>query len=259
MDSYFEKVNANVEEMRATMDAYYEKMDARYEKRMAIMDAYYEGTIAIIKECLGRPEAKKEPTPKEPEAVAESREVPKGGTDEETSRGTVDRSGEQRQAVRRHRQRKERAQGNGGPRRKFATVRGRFTRRAVPALRKGHVRKGPGRTLGGRMTDRGLKKRRTEVSVVRGTPKGRTSEERRRTRPECNSGIRRLSKTSGNRMRGWTGKRDQRLDAKGTHREVIRKSLDLEIAMLIVQSPIGLQEPGDEFLWTCRPPPKRKR
>jgi hypothetical protein len=40
------------------------------------------------------------------------------------------------------------------------------------------------------MEDRGLKKRLTKVNVVRGTPKGRTSEKKRRTRPECNKGIR---------------------------------------------------------------------
>jgi hypothetical protein len=46
--------------MRATVDAYYEKMNS-----------YYDGMIAIIKECLGRTEAKKEPTPEGPKAVAE--------------------------------------------------------------------------------------------------------------------------------------------------------------------------------------------
>jgi hypothetical protein len=190
--------------------------------------------------------------------------------DAETIGAAKDRSSEKRLAVRRHRQRKKRAQGNGGPRQKFAVISGRFTRRAVPALLKGHVRKEPrrnrrsgvrgtGKTFRSRIENRGLKERRTKDNVVRGTPKGWRSEERRRTRPECNSGIRRLRKTSGNGMRGWTGKRDQRLEAKWTHREAIRKSLDLEIAMLIVESRIGLQEPGDELLWKCLPPPKRKR
>jgi hypothetical protein len=60
-------------------------------------------------------------------------------------------------------------------------------------------------------------------------------------------------------MRGWTGKRDQHLEAKKTHNEVIRKSLDLEIARLMVESPVGLREPGNGTLWKCRPLPKRKR
>jgi hypothetical protein len=109
------------------------------------------------------------------------------------------------------------------------------------------------------MEDRSLKKRRTKFNVMQGTPEGQTYKKRRRTCPECNSGIRRLSKTSGNGMRGWTGKRDQYLEAKRTHCEVIRKSLDLEIAMLIVRSYIGLREPGDGTLWKYRPPPKWKR
>jgi hypothetical protein len=92
--------------------------------------------------CL---EEEKKPVPEETEAVAESREVPEGATYEETSGGTEDQTGEQRLAVRRHRQQKKRAQVDDGPRQKFATARGRFTRLVVPAMRKGHVRRGPGK------------------------------------------------------------------------------------------------------------------
>jgi hypothetical protein len=167
-----------------------------------------EACPEVTPACL---EEEKEQAPEETEATEKSWEVPEGAADEEKFGATEDRAGELRLAARRHRQSKKRAQENGGPRQKFAAFRGLFTSRAVPALLKGHVRKGPGRTSGSRLEDRSLKKRRTEVNIARGTPKGRTSEERRRTRPECNSGIRRLSKTSGNGMRGWTGKRDQRL------------------------------------------------
>jgi hypothetical protein len=55
-------------------------MDTHFEKIKANMDAYYEGMIVIIKECLGRPEAKKEPAPVETEAVAEPQEVPEEAT-----------------------------------------------------------------------------------------------------------------------------------------------------------------------------------
>jgi hypothetical protein len=52
------------EEMRAIIDTYYDREEARmdgcYDREDARMDAYYEGIIAIIKECLGRTEAKKE-------------------------------------------------------------------------------------------------------------------------------------------------------------------------------------------------------
>jgi hypothetical protein len=88
---------------------------------------------------------KKKPTPKETEAVAEPKEVPEGAPDEETFGATEDRTGEQRLAMRRHRQRKKRAQKNGRPQQKFAAFRGQFTLRAVPAMRKGHVRRGLGK------------------------------------------------------------------------------------------------------------------
>jgi hypothetical protein len=84
-------------------------------------------------------------------------------------------------------------------------------------------------------------------------------EKKRRTRPECNSGIQKLNRVSRTGKRGRIVKRDQRLKAKRTHLEVTMKSLDLEIAMLIVGSHIGLREPGDGTLWKCWPPSKRKR
>jgi hypothetical protein len=133
--------------------------------------------------------------------------------DDITSTGTEDRTGEQRLAVRRHRQRKKRAQVNGGPRQKFAAFRGRFTRRAVPALPKGHVRKGPrgnrrsgvrgpGTTSHSRIDGRSLKQRQIKGNVARETPEGRMDEKRRRTRPECNNDIRKLNKVSRTGKRG---------------------------------------------------------
>jgi hypothetical protein len=126
-------------------------------------------------------------------------------------------------------------------------------------MRKGRLRKGPGkkcrrsgirkpgRTLGNRMEYRGLKKRRTKVNAVRGTPKGGTGEKRRRTRPEFNNGIR------------DKGARQHIILEKKTHNEAIRKSLQREIAKLIFESSIRLRRPSDWTLWKCRPPPKRKR
>jgi hypothetical protein len=212
----------------------------------------------------------KEPTPEETEAVEGPQEVPEGATGEEAIGAAKDRAGEQRLAVRRHRQRKKRAQVNGGPRQKVAAFRGRFTRRAIPALLKGHVREGPrrnrrsgvrgsGKTSRSRIDGRNLKQRQIKGNVARDSPEGRMDEKRRRTRPECNNGIRKLNKVSRTGRRGRIVMRDQRLEAKRTHLEVTRKSLDLEIAMLIVGSYIGLREPGDGTLWKCRPPQKRKR
>jgi hypothetical protein len=194
--------------------------------------------------------------------------VPRGATYEEAIEALEDRTGEQRLAVRRHRQRKKRAQVNGGPWQKFAAFREWFTRHAIPALLKGHVHKGPrrnrrsgvrgpGKTFRSKIEGRSLKQRQIKGNVARETPGGRTDEKRRRTRPECNSGIRRLSKTSGNGKRGRTEKR--RLERMEADCEIIRWSLCLEIAKLMIMSFIRLREPGDGTLWKCQPPPKRKR
>jgi hypothetical protein len=109
------------------------------------------------------------------------------------------------------------------------------------------------------MDDRSLNQRQIKGNVAREIPEGRTDEKRRRTRPECISGIRKRNKVSRTGKRGRIVKRDQRLEAKRTHHEVTRQSLRLEIARLIVGSFIGLQEPGGGTLWKCRHPPKRKR
>jgi hypothetical protein len=221
---------ADKEEMMARMDT--DKAESKTERKAdkeimarmeAKLDSNHERMLAKLDAWLGKTEAclEMESASEATEVVEESLEVPKGATVEEAFGATENRTGEQRLAVRRHRQQKKRAQFNGGPRQKFAAARGRFTRRAVPALLKGHVRKGP--------------------------------------RRNCNSGIRRVSKTSGNRRGGRTEKLNQRVEAERMHRELIRKSLDLEIARLIVGSFIRLREPRNGTLWKCRPPPKRKR
>jgi hypothetical protein len=278
LDSGQERTNANLEEMKATIRCGQEEMNK------AIMGASRESTEAcegktkalletmeacpeVTPACL---EEEKEQAPEETEAMEKSWEVSKGGVDEEKFGATEDRAGELRLAVRHFRQRKKRAQENGGPRQKFAAFRGQFTRRAIPALLKGHVRKGsrrnrysgvrgPGKTFRSRMEVRSLKQRQIKGNVARETPEGWMDEKRRRTHLECNSGIQRLSKTSGNRSGGRTEKLDQRLEAKRKHREVTRQNLHLEIARLIVRSFIGLREPGDRTMWKCRPPPKQKR
>jgi hypothetical protein len=211
VDGRYGKINANYVEMRADMnaimDAYFHREKAR-EK--AERKAHREEMMAGLKEiftaitgaswesiearevkvkalpetteaCPGVTHAclveKKEPTPEETEAVAVTEEVPERATEQETGQAAEERTGELRLAVRRRRQRRKRAQENGGPRHKFADFRGRVTRRAVPALLKGHVRKGPrrnrrsgvsgpGKTSGSRIENRGLRERRTKDNVV---------------------------------------------------------------------------------------------
>jgi hypothetical protein len=118
--------------------------------------------------------------------VADRQEVP--------TRASEDRTGEQHLAIRHHRQRKKRDQVDGEPRQKFAAFRGRFTRRAVPAMRKGHVRRGPGNrccrsNIGRRSKASCAGKRGTaQNDVEQGTPEGRTCERRSRTQPRRDCG-----------------------------------------------------------------------
>jgi hypothetical protein len=252
LDTCIAMINASMDTNKRELMANLDKMDANQHNMEATIRGGQEETIKSITGAC--PEVtpacleEKEQAPKETEAVEKSWEVPKGAADEKKFGANEDQAGEQRLAVKRHRQRKKRAQVNGGP------AHGRFTRRAVPALLKGHVRKGlrknrrssirgPGKTFRSRIDVRSLKQWQTLVNMARETPEGRTDEKRRQTRSECNSGIRRLGKTSGNTRGGWTGKRDQHL----------------EITKLIFESFIRLREPGDGTLCKCRPLPKRKR
>jgi hypothetical protein len=174
-------------------DAVEHERKAYHEEMRAKMDAWLGG---VKHACL----EKKESTPEETEVVAKSQEVPEGATDEETIGAAKDRSRDLCLSVGCRGRLKTRTKRNGWPRQKFAATVGRPIRRTVPAMHKGHVRKGPGkkyrsgirvpgRTLGSRMAGRSLKKRLTKVNV-RGTPEGQTSEKRRLTRPECKNGIR---------------------------------------------------------------------
>jgi hypothetical protein len=260
MDAHFEKINANYEDMRAIIDAY-------YEKRMAKMNAHFEEMIKAITEACQ--EEKKESTPEDTEAVAESEEVPEGATDAEAIGAAKGRSRDLRLALGYRGRLKTRIKRDGRVRQEHAATVGRPTRRFVPAMRKGHVRRGPGKrcrrngvrepgeTSDSRMGGRSLKQRETQDNALRETPEGRTYKKRRRTRPECNSSVRRLSKTPGNGRGGRAEKR--RLERMEADREIIRRSLRLDIAKLMIMSFIGLREPGDGLLWKCRPPSKRKR
>jgi hypothetical protein len=256
MMAKIDKMDANQHEMKATIRSGHEEMikaitgaspestEACEEKTKALPETT-EACPEVTPACL---EEKKEPAPEEPKAVAETEEVPEGATDEEKFGATEDRAGELRLVLRRHRQRKKRAQENGGPRQKFASLRGRFTRRPVPALRKGQVRKGPGRTLGGRMTDRGLKQREAKNDAVQGTPKGRTCERRSRTQPRRDCG-----------MKDREMKQRPRLGRGRAFIEALGQTLGLKVVEWTFESSTRLRRPSIWKLWKSRPPPKRKR
>jgi hypothetical protein len=139
--------------------------------------------------------------------VAETEEVPEEAAVEDKFGATEDRAGDPRLAVRRHRERKKRAQVNGGPRQKFAAFRGRVTRRAVPALLKGYVRKGP---------------RRNRHSGVRGPGK------------KFCRGLNGQSKAFWNGQRGMIGKQHRRLERRRTFYEAVELTLGPKVINLVV-------------------------
>jgi hypothetical protein len=201
------KMKANHEEMMAEMKAIQLKMDANRQERKAHreemraeMDAWLGGVTHAYLE--------KEPAPENIEAVAETEVVPEGAMGEEAIGVTEDRSRNLRLAVGCRGRLKKRTKPDGRLRKVCATAVGRPTHRSVPAIRKGGLRKGPGRMcrrscISGRSKASHTGKRgMAKNNVERGTPGGRTCERRRRTRPECNSGIWRLNKISGNGVRG---------------------------------------------------------
>jgi hypothetical protein len=178
------RMDNNKEEMiKAITGASQESTEACEEQTKALPETT-EACPEVTHACL---EEEKESTPKETDAMEEPQVVPEGATDEEKFGATEDRAGELRLVLRHRRERKKWAQVNGGPRQKFAAFRGRFIRRAVPALLKGHVRKGPrrncgsgirepGKTFRSKIDGRSLKQQQIKGNVARGTPGGRTCE-----------------------------------------------------------------------------------
>jgi hypothetical protein len=70
-----------------------------------------------------------------------------------------------------------------------ATTVGWPTRRFVPALRKGGLRKGPGRMCRRSKASRAGKRGMAKNNIVQETPEGRTCKKHRRARPECDHSI----------------------------------------------------------------------
>jgi hypothetical protein len=244
-----EKVKALPETTEACPEVTHACLEKEEEQAPEVTEAVEEPQEILD----GVMEVEEEPTPEETEVVAEVREVPDRATDEETGKATEDQTGELRLPVRRRRQRKKRAQENGGPRQKFAAFRGQVTRRAVPVLRKGGLPRRPGKKCrsgvrGRSITSQSGKRGRTMDNVIGGTPKGRTCEKRRWTQPRCHSGM----KGRGTKQRPHLG-RGKPLN------EVLGQTFGLEVMEQSVGSSTRLPTPSIWLLWKCRPPPKRKR
>jgi hypothetical protein len=214
-------------------------MNANLQKMMAKMDAWLGETKAspeTMEACEGKMEAfleKKELTPEETEAMAEFQEIPNGVTDEEMIGTAKDRSRGLPLAIGCHRQLKTRTKRDGGSRQECAATVGWPTRRTVPAMRKGKLRRGPGKECS---------------NGIRGQSKASRNEKRRRMCPVFKNGV-------------WDREERQHLllNKERILNKMIRQSPDLETVKWIFGSPNGLREPCDRILWKCQPLPKWKR
>jgi hypothetical protein len=186
---------------------------------------------AILKADLG-----------EIKSVVKHYEVSKEESSVEAIGALEDRCGDRHLVVGRLRQQKKRTQGDGGSRKKLAAVRSRLTCHAISALRREIGHKGP-------TVEKKRRKKRTKEYVVRGAPKGRTFEKRRRTQLKFNTGI---------RDRGLT----QELRVGNKNKTLCRalgQTHELEVMNRAIEIPIKLREVSYWKLWRRRPPPKRKR
>jgi hypothetical protein len=170
-----------------------------------------------------------EATPDETEAAVERQELrEKKEITAKNIGSSEDRSGNQRLAVRRRRGAKKRIQHSVGSRQKLSAARKRVIRRAVPAVRKGNIRKGPGRN-----------------SVGRVHPKSRTFGKKQRLHSEYNKKI------------NCQGSRQQlRLWMKRTSNRIIRRTSELTSLFDLF---IAIREVNENTFWKVRPPPKRNK
>jgi hypothetical protein len=252
MEQIFEDLeaimDAHYEKMRATIRSGQEQLIAKLKADREEMTAWGTETKACqeaTETCEENTEAfleKKESAPEEPKAVAETEEVPEGVTDEEAIGVTKDRSRNLRLAVKCRECLKTRTKCDYQLRQDCAATVGRPTCRFVPALRKGGLRKGPGkkcrsgikgpsRMLGCRMGGRGLKQQWIKDNVVRGAHK-------ERTRPVFENGIR------------YQGARKSILRTNGRRvYEAFQHKFETKAVKTVVVSPIRLWKPGDWLLW----------
>jgi hypothetical protein len=126
--------------------------EARHERFLAFLDgmtSYEEGTTACQAEttsCLEEMEATTlEATPEATEAAVERQELFKEETYSNNIGSSEDRFGYRRLVLRRRRGAKKRTQDSVGSRQKLSAAGKRVIRRAIPAVRKGNIRKDLGK------------------------------------------------------------------------------------------------------------------
>jgi hypothetical protein len=210
----------------------------RHERFLAILDgwkSYGKGTPTCQTEttsCPGEMDATAlEADPEATEAAVERQEFRENEINAENIVSSEDRSGYQRLAVRRRRGAKKRTQDSVGSQQKLSAARKRVIRRAIPAVRKGNIRKSPGKD-----------------STARRAPKGRRLVKIRRRGQDCNIGI--WNRGSKNQLH---------LRMRRTSSRNYRMPVQLEEENRIVSSTIELQDVNDWTFWKVRPPPERKK
>jgi hypothetical protein len=212
---------------------------ARHERFLAFVDrltSYGEGTTTCQTETTSSSEEMDatalEANPEATEAAVERPELfEKEETNAENIGPSEDRCEVQRLAVRRRRGAKKRPQDSVGSWQKLSAARKRVGRRAIPAVRKGNIRKGPGRN-----------------SVERVHTKSKMLDKKQRNNSECADG--RVDRDLKKRLR---------LRMKRTSDTCYMKPTKLQMANRIVGSTNKLQDVIYWTFWKVRPPPKRKK
>jgi hypothetical protein len=155
------------------------------------------------------------------QATVECQELQMEEADVDAVGWSEDRYGDRRLVVRRRRGAKKRTPDSVASRQKSSTARKRVIRRAIPAMRKGHMRKSPGKN-----------------SVAIGASRRKMLDKRQRNNSECEDGRvgRDLKKRLSLRMRR-------------TSDRCYRKSIKLEMANLIFVSTTGVQGAKDWTFW----------
>jgi hypothetical protein len=172
-----EEMKASQERATAEMEA---RAVARHERSLVRLDgliSYGKRTTTCQTETTSRSEEMEatnlDATLEAAESAVERQKLRENEINADNTVSSEDRYGEQRLVVRRRRGAKKRTQDSVGSRQKVSAARKRVIRRAIPAVRKGNIRKGPGKD-----------------STARRAPNGRRLVKIRRRGQECNIGIR---------------------------------------------------------------------
>jgi hypothetical protein len=224
-----EEAEARQEKMNAEMKAAYAEMEAqaevRHERFLARLDgwtSYGEGTTTwqttqYSEELKATPEAT--------EAAVEWQDLFKEEINLDSIGSSQDRCEDQRLAIRRRRGAKKRT------RQKVSAARKRVIRRPVPAVRKGNIRKSPGKN-----------------NAAKGASRGKMLVKRQQNSCECENGRlgRDLKKRLSLRMRRTSGRN-------------FKKPVQLKKKKRIFGAMNGLRKANKWTFWKVRPPPKRKK